>query len=447
MKSVTSAVPDLTQGGLPRTLWRLAWPATLSQVLFMIPGLYDAIWLGKLGSDAQSAAGLATSARVLLISVLMALSAAGGAVVARYVGAKDQENANLATLQAVILMIVSAGSLGVIGLIFMEPLLRLAGADAEVLPLTVRYARILFSGLIAMEMVPSVGGMMGAAGAPQVRLSMMAWTMGTLLVAEPLLVIWLGLEGAVLALVGAHVVGMVWGLGVLIAGRDIVRIDMHHLRLDFPMMGRILRITGPAIIQRGAPNLAMFWLMRLIAGYGDATLAAWVITSRIFGFVQVPGMGAMQVAAAMVGQNLGAGQPHRAERAVRWVFWTTTGVMVVLLGGAALGAPQVMAWFTQEADSLTAGVYLLRVLSLGYLAQTLTLVFIGALSGAGDTILPMAVNLVSLWLVQIPLALILPGPLRMGENGLWLALGVGWILQAALLGWYYRRGNWKLQKL
>jgi hypothetical protein len=120
--------------------------------------------------------------------------------------------------------------------------------------------------------------------------------------------------------------------------------------------------------------------------------------------------------------------------------------MVVLLGGAALGAPQVMAWFTQEADSLTAGVYLLRVLSLGYLAQTLTLVFIGALSGAGDTILPMAVNLVSLWLVQIPLALILPGPLRMGENGLWLALGVGWILQAALLGWYYRRGNWKLQK-
>lgn len=167
-------------------------------------------------------------------------------MVARYVGAKDEDNANLAALQAMILMMLASGTLGLIGFVLVEPLMRFVGADAAMLPLAVRYARILFTGLIAMEMVPSVGGMMSAAGAPRVRLSMRLWTTCVMLVAEPLLVQRMGLEGAVLALVGSHVVGTVWGLWVLLVGRAAVRIDMHQLRLDFPMMGRILRITLPA---------------------------------------------------------------------------------------------------------------------------------------------------------------------------------------------------------
>ena len=263
---------DLTRGELLPGILRLAWPIILSQVLFMVPNLYDAIWLGKLGAGAQAAAGLAMSVRITLISVLMALSGASGAVVARYVGAKDKTNANLATLQGVILMIVASGSLGVFGVIWAEPLMRLAGADADVLPLAVRYARILFGGLIAMEMVPSVGGMLNAAGAPNIRLGMMLWSTVTMIVSEPLLVGWLGLEGAVLALVGSNTVGMLWGLGALVAGRAPVRIDRHDLRVDFPMMGRILRIAGPGIVQRGTTNLANSLLMRFIAAYGTAWL-------------------------------------------------------------------------------------------------------------------------------------------------------------------------------
>lgn len=215
-----------------------------SQLLFMIPGLYDTYLLGTLGASTQAAAGLATSVRVTMISVLMALSGASGTVVARYVGAKDEDNnANLAVLQAVILMVLASGTLGLIGFVFATPLMRLAGADAEGVPLVVRYAHVLFAGLIAMEMVPSVGGMLSAAGTPQVRLSMMAWTTGVMLLIEPWLVKWLGLEGAVLVLVGAHVVGMLWGLGGLFSGRASVRIDIHNLRVDFSMLGRIVRIT------------------------------------------------------------------------------------------------------------------------------------------------------------------------------------------------------------
>jgi len=409
----------------------------------MVPSLYDAVWLGRIGPGAQAAAGLATSVRITMISVLMALSGGSGAVVARYVGARDQENTNLAALQAVILMIVASGSLGIIGVIFAEPLMRLAGADAAVLPLAVRYARILFAGLIAMEMVPSVGGMLNAAGAPGVGLAIRLWSMGTMLVVEPLLVNRLGLEGAVLALVGSNTVGMLWGLGVLVAGRAPVRIDVHNLRLALPIMGRILRITLPAILQRGAPNLAMSLLMRLISSYGAATLAAWVVVRRIFGLAQILSMGLSRVTPAMVGQNLGAGQPQRAERAVDLIARAVVGIMVVVLGGLVLFAPQAMALFSEDAESVSIGVHIIRVLSLGYLAFAFNTVFDAAQGGAGDTVSPMVINLVALWLVQIPLAYLLPRTFGLGAEGIWLALVIGWFVQAALMIWRYRQGHWK----
>ena len=438
---------DITRGSLAHNIWRLAWPITLSQFLFMLPGLYDAVWLGRLGPGAQAAAGLATSVRITMISVLMALSVSSGAVVARYVGAKDEKNANLAVLQAVILMIVASGTLGLIGVIFAEPLMRLAGADADVLPLAVRYARILFAGLIAMEMVPSVGGMMNAAGAPHVRLGMMLWSMGTMLVAEPLLVNWLGLEGAVLALVGSNTVGMLWGLGVLVTGRASVRIDVRNLRLDFPMMKRILRVALPAVIQRGTPNLAMSLLMRLISSYGATTLAAWVVVRRIFSFAQIPSMGLSGVVSAMVGQNLGAGQSQRAERAVSLIARAVAGIMVVVLGCLALFAPQAMALFSDDAESVSIGIRIIRMLSLGYLAFGVNMVFDLAQGGAGDTASPMAINLVALWLAQIPLAYLLSRPFGLGVDGIWLALVIGWFVQAALMIWRYRQGRWKLRQL
>lgn len=437
----------MTQGNLVHNIWHLSWPILLSQTLFMVPDLYDGIWLGRIGSEAQAAAGLASSARFAMISVLMALSVASGAVVARYVGAKDRDRANLAVLQGSVLMLVSSGGLGIIGVVFAEPLMRLAGADADLLPLAVRYARILFAGLIAMEMVPSVSGMLNAAGAPGVGLTMRLWATVTMLVGEPLLVRWLGLEGAALALIGSNAVGMFWGLGVLLRGRAPVRIDVHNLRLDFQMMKRILRIALPAVLQRGTPNLAMSLLTRLVSSYGATTLAAWTIVQRVGRFAQTPSMGLAFVTPAMVGQNLGAGQPQRAERAVSLIARLTLAVMVVVLGGLILFAPQVMTLFSDDAASVSAGVQILRLLSLGYLAFAVNGVYDGAQTGAGDTASPMMINLVALWLIQVPLAYLFARAFGFGANGIWVALVIGWFAQAALMVWRYRQGRWKLSQI
>lgn len=438
---------DLTQGDLRSSIARLSWPNLASQLLFMAPSLYDAVWLGRLGAGAQAAAGLATSVRITMISVLMGLSGASSAVVGRYIGAKDQKNANLAALQSVILMLVASGTLGVIGVLFVEPLMRLGGADAETLPLAVRYARILFGGLMAMEMVPSVGGMLSGIGAPDIWLGMTAWVMGVMLVAEPLLVTWLGLEGAVLALTGAHAVAMVWGLWRLVTGRAPVRIDLHDLRLDFPMMGRVLRIAAPTIIQRGTPNLAMSLLMRFIATFGATALAAWVVVGRIFGFAQAPGMALSRIAPAVVGQNLGAKNPERAEKGVNLVLRITLVVTGVILGALVLFAPHVLALFSDDAETLRTGVQMLRILALGYLANTLTMVLNGAQIGAGDTVAPMLINIVALWVIQIPLVYLLSQTLRLGPASIWIALVIGWLAQFALLMRRQRQGAWKLKQI
>lgn len=413
----------------------------------MLPTLYDSYWLGRLGSAAQAAAGLAVSVRVTMISVLMALSGASGAVVARYVGAQDRKNADLATLQAVLLMTLSAGALGLIGFLFAEPLMRLAGADATVFPAAVTYARVIFVGLIALELLPSIGGMLNTSGSPQIRLTMTLWMMGAQLLAQPLLVRQYGLAGAAAAVVGANAVGVVWGLGILLCGQAAVRIDRHNLRIDLPMMVRIVRIALPSVVQRGAPNLANSLLIRLIASYGSPILAAWIVTTRILGVVQVPGTGIAGSAGAMVGLNMGAQKIARAEKAVRWACLAAVAVTAALVLFLLVAAPWVLSWFGLESTALGPGAAMLRWVSLGYLLQTVTLIYDTAQVGAGDTLSPMLVNLAALWLVQLPLAWLLSRVVGLGPHGIWWGLIAGWGLQAALMVKRFYAARWKTMRL
>ncbi len=439
--------PNLIEGRLSQNIWSLAWPNTVAQFFMMLPGVYDAIWLGQLGPEAQAAAGLAVGVRMTMISVLMALSLAGGAVVARYVGAGDRACADRAALHAVLLMLTASTTLGVIGIVLARPLMRLAGADGATLELAVRYAQILFGGLIALEMVPSVGFMLNAAGAPQMMMIMSLIAVVFLLIGEPVLVYRFGIEGAAFALTGGYTLAMAWGLWILVSGRGPVQIDLRHARLEKAMFGRILRIAVPAVIQRGVPNLIASLMMRLISAYGTASLAAWMVVERVFNMATVPCMGLSRAAPAMVGQNLGADKPQRAVRATHYIGWATALVALAIIGVLAMLAPQAVSLFSNDAETVAIGARAIRLFGIGALALNLGFVFDAALGGAGDTLVPMLLNIVALLLIQVPLACTLPDMANLGADGIWIALVAGRLAQALLLWARFRQGHWQRTRI
>lgn len=439
---------DITHGRLRDNIWQLSWPLMISQGLSFFPGLYDAYWLGQLGSYALAAATIAITLRITLISVLMALSGASAAVISRYVGAEEHELANRAATQAVILFVLASGGLGILGLVFIEPLLTLAGASGDLLAPTIAYARVIFAGLIALEMVPSMGNMLSSSGNPQLSLQMNLLTLFSFLALEPLL-IWLGLgvTGAALALVLANTAGMCYGLFLLASGRAAVRIERRYARPNPVMMWRILRIAIPGIIQKGIPNLTNTIFLRFMAGYGATPVAAFSLFGRQSGLLLAPAGGLSVTAPAMVGQNLGAGQPMRAARAVKLIAAATGVSGALLLGLLILFARPAYAAFTSDPETITLGVQVIGVLSLYRLLLLLSTVLDGALTGAGDTVSPMVVNFIAQILVLLPAVGLLSTVAGWGVYGIFWALVIGFGVQALLMALRFRQGRWQSQRI
>jgi Na+-driven multidrug efflux pump len=236
---------------------------------------------------------------------------------------------------------------------------------------------------------------------------------------------------------------MCYGLFLLASGRAEVRIKRRYARPDRDMIWRILRIAIPGIVQRGIPNLANSILMRFMAGYGAAPLAAFSLFGRQTGLLLSPAAGLAGAAPAMVGQNLGASQPRRADRAVNLIAGAVVLVAGLLLGLLALFARPVFAAFTQDPATITAGVQAIGVLSLYRLLLALGVVMDGGLTGAGDTVSPMVVNFIALFVVQLPAVWLLSTYAGWGVSGIFWGLAIGMGAQALLMTLRFRQGRWQ----
>ena len=444
---------DYTSGSMARNLWSLSWPMIFSMLLFALPSALDGVWLGKLGSGALAAAGFAVSLRITMISPLMALSVSGGAIVARYVGARDQRNADRATLHVTLLMIASSGTLGIVGLVFKERLLYLVGARDEVLSLAVQYARIIFVGLIAMEMVPSLAGVFNAAGNPKVSLRINMIMASSFVILDRPLVLGagrfsgFGLMGAALARVIANTFGMIYAFYILLTGRSSARIDIHNLGLERQMFWRIIKIALPAVVHRGTPNLAATILMRLMSTYGTAALAAYNVFRRVAGLALIPCPALARAAGVMVGQNLGAGKPQRAQRAVYVIVGAIVITALFLLLLLILFARAIIGLFNREPQVMETGIKLIQILGFGQMFFMINMAMESGLAGAADTLSPMIINIVALWLIQLPLIYFLSRMMGLGATGIWIALVISPVIQCLMSAARFRQGRWKLKKI
>jgi putative MATE family efflux protein len=440
---------DYTSGSLNKNIWLLAVPMVLEMGLVSLFRVVDMFWVGKLGPEALAAITIGENIRWALSGLAMGQGIGGLAVVARRIGEKDEEGANHATLQAVILALGLALLISVVGYTLAEPMLHLLGTEAGVMPDGLAFLRVTFAGLAGFLMVPIVNSLLRGAGEARLALIVQVLAYGLGLVAEPILVFgWgplpaLGVAGAALALVGSQWVGFLLQLGILFAGRARIRIDLHQLRIDLPLMVRIFRIALPSTIQMTLRSFSRATLLGVVALYGTFAVAAYGVAARVFMTVFVPGFGLGNAAATLVGQNLGAEKPDRAARSAWLISGYNAGLMIVCSALIVPFAEPIIAAFNDTPGVVALGAQALRVFAVGYVFSALGSVLARGLDGAGNTLPAMVINLLTLWGLQIPLAWLFSSLLGWGTTGLWAGISVANVANGLIFALWFRRGRWK----
>lgn len=444
---------DYTQGSLVRNIWDLALPGTGTHLLFSARGLLDAYWLGRLGSEELAAASMASSLRMMVAAVTMAVSIGGSALVARAVGSENQQRGSRAALQTLILVVGLVAVSAVVGFVWAEPLLRLIGAEGAVLSLGVQWMRVTFGGLLFIQLMQAVTQLLYGSGNPERVFHANLACIMCQAVLEPLLVLgWgplpaMGIQGAALSQVLASAVAVGLQFHFLLAGKARVSLDRQDFCFELPVMGRIMKLAVPIVVARVVMSLGSPLTYRIIANYGVAVVAGYGVASRVFNFAFTLAAGAAMSPRSMVGQNLGAGQPGRAERAVWWAAGISATLTAIQIVTIMILAEPAMAIFNSAPAVIAAGGLCLRYLGLAQVAFIVTFTLRAALNGAGDTFSPMWISIGALWLLGLPLMYGLSHLLGWGAPGVWIGMGISHVIEMLALAMRFRQGRWKVMRV
>jgi putative MATE family efflux protein len=440
---------DLTSGSLHRAIWYLAPPMMLETGIQNVSQLLDTYWVGQLGSAALAAVTISITVRWVLNSLGNGLGTGGMAVVARRVGAKDHVEAEHAVWQTILLGLIVSLLLAVAGQIVAEPLLRLLGADAEVLPLGLSYLRIAFGGIVTIVLVFGINSMLRGAGEARLAMAAVVLSMATTIVLEPLLVFGLGpfpalgVAGSAWANVLGFGSGLMLQIFILLSGRACIRLNLHDLRPDLPLMVRIVRIALPSTVQMTLRSSSRLLIIALVGLYGTFALAGYGVANRLLMIAVIPCFGLGNAAATLVGQNLGAHEPARAERSVWWVSAYAAGFIALVAALLFFFARSWIAIFDPEPQVVAYGADCLRVVAASLVPSAIGVVLARGFAGAGNTVPPMIVNLISLWGLEVPVAFGLSRWLGLGALGVWWGRAVSNSANGVLFAFWFRRGHWK----
>lgn len=444
---------DYTSGDLNRAILLLAIPMVLEMVLESLFAIVDVFFVGRIGANAVATVGLTESLLSLVFAIAMGLSLSTTAMVARRIGEKDHEGAAVAGVQAILLGLTVSIVVGVPCLIFAPRLLQLMGASPEIIDGGSGYARIALGGSGVVLMLFLNNAIFRGAGDAAIAMRLL-WVSNIInLVLDPCLIFGLGpfprlgVTGAALATFTGRSIGVAYQFYRLLRGTERLRILRRQIRVNFEILWRLVRVSVTGILQFAIAHTSWIGLVRIVSIFGAAALAGYTIAIRILIFIILPSWGLSNAAATLVGQNLGAGQPDRAETSVwrtgfyNMLFLGTIGVIMVLF------AEPIVRLFTHDPEVLPLAASCLRILSYGNVGYAYGMVMLQAFNGAGDTITPTWVNLFGFWFLEIPLAYWLAIPMGLRSKGAFWSIVVAEAAIAAAGIILFKRGKWRQQKI
>jgi putative MATE family efflux protein len=448
-QALTGARHDYTSLPLRRAILLLAVPMVLEMIMESLFAVADIFWVSKLGPDAVATVVLTESMLIIVYAFAMGLSIGGAAVVARRIGEKDPQGAARAAVQVIVLGVGLAAVVGLVGVLFGPQLLELMGASPNVVAIGGRFTRVMLGGSVTVILLFLINGSFRGAGDATVAMRTLWLANGINIVLGPCLVFgWgpfpqMGVTGAAVATTIGRGVGVLYQLTALVAGRGHLAVRRQHLRVDGTVLRTILGLSGAAIFQVFIATSSWMGLVRIMSSFGSAAVAGYGIAIRIVLFALLPSWGMANAAATLVGQNLGARQPERAEKAV----WSASLYNLVFLGAAGLlfvvFADAIVGAFSPDPAVVAHGTKALRIISAGFLFYAYGMVVTQAFNGAGDTWTPTLINLFCYWCWEIPLAWVLAKPLELGPTGVFVSVLVGFSTMAVVSVGLFRRGKWK----
>jgi putative MATE family efflux protein len=444
---------DLTSGSLHRNIWHLAIPMILETSVLNVSQVLDTYWVGRLGSAALAAVTISITIRWMINSLANGLGIGGLAVVARRIGARDQAAAEHAAWQTILLGIGMSLLLGGLGLVLARPLLTLLGADAEVLPLALSYLWVTLGGLFTLILIFVINSLLRGAGEARLAMIVLFLATAVTVVLEPVLVFgWgplppLGVAGSAWANVLGFGAGVAMQMVALLRGRARIAINLRNLRPDFPLMAQIVRIALPSTIQMTLRSSSRLAIVGLVGLYGTFATAGYGVANRMLLIALIPGFGLGNAGGTLVGQSLGARKPKRAEPYAWWVGGYTTVYMAVAAALLFAFARPLMGLFDPTPQVVAFGTDCLRIVAPSLVASALGVVLARGFDGAGDTVPAMAVNLLTLWGLEVPVAYGLSRWLGLGLTGVWWGRAVANLANGLLFAIWFRLGRWKHREI
>jgi len=448
-EAVMGTSQDFTEGSLGRAIVLLAVPMVLEMCMESLFGVVDVFWVAHLGADAITTVGLTETCMMVLYVIALGLGMGATALVARRIGEKDEAAAGLVAVQAIVVGLLIAAVTALAGFASAPSLLRLMGGSEDVVRIGAGYTRMMFAGSATIFLLFLINAVFRGAGDAATAMRAL-WIANIVNIGlNPCLIFGvgpfprLGVTGSAVGTTIGRGIGVLFQLWILTSARSRLVIGARQVRLDLAVMLRLVRLSLTAMFQYMVQMASWIGVVRIMAVFGSTAVAANTLAIRVIVFAILPSWGMSNAAATLVGQNLGAGKPDRAEKAV----WRTGFYNMLFLGGIGLifiaFAEKIIALFTGDPAVAPLAVTGLRVLSYGYISYSWGMVVTAAFNGAGDTKTPTVLNLFCFWVCQIPAAWLLAFHTSLGPRGVFFAVILGDTLLAISSILLFRRGRWK----
>jgi putative MATE family efflux protein len=444
---------DFTQERIGRAITLLAIPMVLEMCMESLFAVVDMFWVGRVGADAVATIGLTEAVLTLLFSIAMGLAVATGATVARRIGEKNVEGARDAAAQAILLGLIIAAVCGTAGAWFAPNILRAMGASDSIVSTGAGYTRVIYGGSAAVMLLFIINAVFRGAGDAALAMRVL-WIANLInIVLNPFLIFGigpfpkLGVLGSGIGTTVGRSVGVAIQLWMLTGGKSRVVVGARHFHFHATAMWKLIRLSVGGIFQYFVGMASWIAMVRMVASFGSASVAGYTVAMRIFIFAILPSWGMANAAATLVGQNLGAGRPDRAELSVKRAGLYNMVFLGLIAAVFVTFAIPLVSLFTNDAEVIPYAANALRTVSYGYIFYAWGMVMAQAFNGAGDTYTPTMISLATNWVLQMPLAWFLAFKLKMGPTGVFMAIAISASIYAVVAMLLFRRGKWKKSKI